>query len=137
MARELHYAVDLAAGGEVRDEDGVALHVPPEWTPEHLLLAALIRCALTSLRYHAERDGFVVGATSGTVHALVTRREPDERYTVAQADVELDVEIEPQPAHDELGELLTKAERDCFVGSSLTTKPRYHWTVNGHSADDL
>lgn len=133
MARELHYAVDLAAGGELRDEHGVVLHVPPEWTPEHLLLAALVRCSLTSLRYHAERGGLVVGATSGTVHALVTRLEPDEPYAVAQADVELDVEIEPQPGQDELGELLAKAERDCFVGSSLTTKPRYHWTVNGRS----
>ena len=29
------------------------------------------------------------------------------------------------------GELLAKAERDCFVGASLTTAPTYHWTVNG------
>lgn len=134
MARELHYAVDLAAGGELRDEDGVPIHVPPEWTPEHLLIAALIRCSLTSLRYHAERLGLAVGAASGTAHALVTRREPDEPYAVAQADVELDVELEPQPGSHELGELLAKAERDCFVGSSLTAKPRYHWTVNGRSA---
>ncbi|HUJ56771.1 MAG TPA: OsmC family protein [Gaiellaceae bacterium] len=136
MAKELHYAVDLGAGGELRDESGAALRVPPEWTPEHLLLAALIRCSLAGLRYHAERAGLAVGASSGSVHALVTRRESEERYAIAQADVELDVEVEPQPGHDELGELLAKAERDCFVGSSLTSRPRYHWTVNGRSADD-
>jgi hypothetical protein len=28
-------------------------------------------------------------------------------------------------------ELLARAERDCFVGASLTVKPRYSWTVNG------
>ena len=135
-AKELHYAVDLAAGGELREERGTVLVVPAEWTPEHLLLAALIRCSVTSLRYHAERGGLVVGAASGKVHALVTRAEEEERYAISQADVELDVEIEPPPEEEELGELLAKAERDCFVGSSLTASPRYHWTVNGRSADD-
>ena len=28
-------------------------------------------------------------------------------------------------------ELLELAERDCFVGSSLTAKPSYRWLVNG------
>ena len=27
--------------------------------------------------------------------------------------------------------LLEKAERDCFVGASLTARPRYTWLVNG------
>jgi hypothetical protein len=26
-------------------------------------------------------------------------------------------------------ELLAKAERDCFIGASLTVKPTYAWTV--------
>jgi hypothetical protein len=25
------------------------------------------------------------------------------------------------------------AERDCFIGSSLTAKPAYRWVVNGHA----
>jgi len=34
-------------------------------------------------------------------------------------------------AGDELRELLTKAERGCFIGNSLATPPRYRWTVEG------
>ena len=34
-----------------------------------------------------------------------------------------------QPGEDELAELLAKAERDCFIGASLTSKPRYSWSV--------
>ncbi len=131
--REFRHAVDLARGGELRDEDGVRLDVPPEWTPEHLLLAALIRCSLKSLAYHAARSSLTVAAASGSSRTLITQRETDGRYAIAEADVELAVEIEPEPGPEELGELLEKAERDCFVGASLSVKPRYRWTVNGRT----
>jgi len=41
-AKELRYVVDLSASGELSDENGVVLAAPPEWSPEHLLLAALV-----------------------------------------------------------------------------------------------
>ena len=34
----------------------------------------------------------------------------------------------PKPGDEELAELLAKAERDCFIGASLTVKPTYRWT---------
>ena len=43
--------------------------------------------------------------------------------------VDLDVTLDPPPGN--VRELLSKAERDCFVGASLTARPRYRWTVNG------
>jgi organic hydroperoxide reductase OsmC/OhrA len=128
-ARELRYAVELETGGNLLDENGVALDVPAEWTPEHVLLAALVRCSLASFAFHAERAGLTVGETGGSARAMVTRRESDERYAVVEVDVELSVAVEPEPA--DRAELLAKAERDCFVGASLTAKPRYRWTVNG------
>lgn len=132
-AREFRYAVDLAPTGELRDEDGVRLDVPPEWTPEHLLLAALIRCSLKSLHYHATRSALTVDVASGSTRTLITRREADGRYAITETDVELAVEIEPEPGPVELEELLALAERDCFVGASLAVKPRYVWTVNGRT----
>ena len=133
-AKELRYAVDLAAGGELTDENGVALDVPAEWSPEHLLLAALVRCSLKSLRYHAERRGVTVRAASGHGRTLVTKRETDNRYALVETDVELAVELDPKP-DAALAELLALAERDCFVGSSLTAKPDYRWTVNGRTIE--
>src|SRR5579871_6360141 len=64
--RELRFAVDLGPGGELLDEHAVRLDVPPEWTPEHLLLAALVRCSLASFTYHAKRAGLEVGSASGS-----------------------------------------------------------------------
>ena len=96
-AKELRYAVDLTAAGGLLEEHGVALDAPPEWSPEHLLLAALVRCSLKSLRYHAERMGVAVGSASGSSRTLVTKRETDERYALVETDVELAVELEPEP----------------------------------------
>ena len=132
-AHEFRYSVDLTPAGELRDENGVRLAVPAEWTPEHLLLAALGRCSLASLHHHAKRAGLVVQLVSGSTRALITRRETDGRYAVVEAEVDIAVDIEPEPGPDELAELLAKAERDCFVGASLTVKPRYRWTVNGRT----
>jgi len=131
-ARELRYAVDLRPTGEFADEDGVRLDVPTEWTPEHLLLAALVRCSRASFRYHAERGGLAVGETSGSARGIVTKRESDERYAFVEVDVEVAVAVEPEP--DDLAALLAKSERDCFVSASLTVEPRYRWIVNGRTA---
>ena len=153
-ARELRYAVDLDAGGAFGDEEGVRLEVPTEWTPEHLLLAALVRCSLTSLSYHAKQAGLAVGDTSGSARGMVTKRESDERYAFVEAHVELVVALEVgsvagqagdarpdrprasgalEPEPDDLADLLANAERDCFISASLTVKPQYRWTVNGRS----
>jgi organic hydroperoxide reductase OsmC/OhrA len=132
-SREFRHAVDLAPTGELRDEDGVRLDVPPEWTPEHLLLAALIHCSLKSLAFHAARAEMTIRDASGSARTLITRRETDGRYAIAEADVELAVEIDPEPGPDEIAELLALAERDCFVGASLSVKPRYRWTANGRT----
>jgi uncharacterized OsmC-like protein len=132
-AKELRYAVGLAADGELTEEHGIPLDPPAAWSPEHLLLAALVRCSLKSLRYHAERRSVAVQTTAGRGSTLVTRRETHERYALVETVVELSVELEPEP--DALAELLAAAERDCFVGSSLTAEPRYRWVVNGRAVD--
>jgi organic hydroperoxide reductase OsmC/OhrA len=133
QARKLRYAVDLTTDGELRDEDGVMLHVPVDWSPEHLLLAALVRCSLKSLRFHAGRKGVEVRSAAGSGRTLVTQRETDDRYALVETEVELAVQLVPEPERDRLDELLTLAERDCFIGSSLTAKPTYRWVVNGHA----
>jgi uncharacterized OsmC-like protein len=132
-AKEFRYAVDLTTSGRLAEETGVALDVAEGWSPEHLLLAALVRCSLKSLRFHADRRGVDVRSASGSSGTLVTKRQTDDRYALVETDVELDVELAPEPQPDALAELLALAERDCFVGSSLSAKPNYRWIVNGRA----
>ena len=134
-AKELRFAVDLTAGGELMDENRVSLDVPAEWSAEHLLLAALARCSVESLRYHARRHGVVVGSASAATRTIVTKRETDSRYALVATEVALVLLLESEPEPDELRELLASAERDCFVGSSLTAEPSYRWTVNGRTIE--
>jgi organic hydroperoxide reductase OsmC/OhrA len=126
---EFRYSVDLREGGALRTEDGTALEAEPAWSPEHLLLAALVRCSLKSLAYHAARGGIAVEHAHGSARALFARRESDGRYAAAELEVDLDVRLAPQPGERELSELLAKAERDCFIGASLTVHPTYRWTT--------
>ena len=130
-AKKLRYAVELTTDGELHDENGVVLDVPGEWSPEHLLLAALVRCSLKSLAFHAGRRHVDVRSASGSSRTLVTQREPDDRYALVETEAELAVELAPEPDAADLAELLELAERDCFIGSSLTAKPSYRWVVNG------
>jgi organic hydroperoxide reductase OsmC/OhrA len=129
QAKVFSYAISLDRDGAARSDDGgSALPNEEAWSPEHLVLAGLARCTLTSLDYHAKRVG-VASSGSASASGEVTQRTTDGRYAFVRLKVALDVTIEPAPAN--VRELLSKAERDCFVGASLTAKPRYRWTVNG------
>jgi organic hydroperoxide reductase OsmC/OhrA len=129
-AKTFDYAAAVDRAGRVSGEGGGAVDLPADWKPEHLLLAGLIRCTLKSLRYHAGRAGIDDLVASGSAFGRVTKREQDDRYAFVEIDCRLEVELEPAPAAAELTDLLAKAERDCFVGASLTVPPRYRWTVN-------
>ena len=128
-AKTFSYAVSVARDGTATSEQGGApIAEDDAWSPEHLVLAGLARCTLTSLRYHAKGDGIRVSG-GGDASGDVTKRDSDGRYAFVRIDVEFDVTLDPTPAS--VRELIARAERDCFVGASLTAKPSYRWTVNG------
>jgi organic hydroperoxide reductase OsmC/OhrA len=129
VARTFTYAVSVDRDWTARsDEGGTPIRDEEAWSPEHLVLAGLARCTLTSLRFHAERGGLEL-AGSADASGTVTRRESDGRYAFVELAVALDVALEPAP--ENVRELLAQAERDCFVGASLALKPSYRWVVNG------
>jgi uncharacterized OsmC-like protein len=125
-AKSFEYSTTLELGGALRAERGEPLDLGPEWLPEHLVLAGVARCTLTSLRYYA-RDATV--EASAEARGTVTQRDADRLYAFVEVEVAFDVRLDPEP--DDLTALLERAERGCFVGNSLTAKPRYRWRVNG------
>jgi uncharacterized OsmC-like protein len=129
-AKEFRYAIGLDRTGRVTADGQSPLELDAAWTPEHLVLAGLVRCTLQSLRFHAapQEIDFVA---EGSAAAVITRRADDGRYAFVEIDVTLDLELDPVPPGEELAALLAKAERDCFIGASLKPSPRYRWTVNG------
>jgi uncharacterized OsmC-like protein len=130
-ARVFEYRVSTDPDWTVHsDRGGSTIARDDGWTPEHLVLAGLTRCTLTSLEYHAKRAGVAVTATADA-HGSVTRRDEDGRFAFVEISVAFDVSLEPRLEDDALRTLIESAERDCFVGASLTVTPAYTWTVDG------
>jgi organic hydroperoxide reductase OsmC/OhrA len=100
------------------------------WWAEHFVLAGLVRCTLDSLAHAARRAG-VQAEAEGRAYGRVTKREGDGLYAFVDIDTSYDIELSPPPGREALAELLARAERGCFVGNSLTSRPSYRWTVNG------
>jgi uncharacterized OsmC-like protein len=130
VAKEFRYAIAQDRAGRLTADGRAVLELVEEWKPEHLVLAGLVRCTLKSLRYHSA-FGRVDFLATASASGRVTTREEGGRYAFVELDVEIDLELEPVPPADELAALLAKAERDCFVGASLTSPPNYRWRVNG------
>ena len=130
-AKSFDYAVSLDETWDAwSDRGGGVLAGADEasWTPEHLVLAGLARCTLTSLRYHCVRAGIALTSRAST-HGTVTRRDSDGRFAFVDVAFEADVTFDPKPEETTVTELLAKAERDCFIGASLTATPTYTWNV--------
>ncbi len=130
MAKQFEYAATLDAEGRLLAGGESSLLPGEAWTPEHLVLAGLMRCTLKSLKFHAERERVSVRG-GAAAEGIVAKREDDGRYAFVEIECGLDVELDPLPEGDGLVELLDLAERDCFVGASLRPSPRYEWRVNG------
>ena len=126
-AKTLEYAVELDEGGHFTVPGGGQFVTPEGWSADHLLLAALVRCSIDSFAYHARRAGHTVTGT-GSAHGTVTKTDDDGRYRFVAIDVRLDVQLMPRASDS--APLFMKAERDCFVGASLTVKPEYEWHVS-------
>ena len=126
-AKVLEYAIEVDNGGRMTIPGG-GQFVPPEgWSADHLLLAALVRCSIDSLAYHARRAGHEVTA-AGEAQGSVTKSGEDGRYRFVQIDVRINAQLTPRAT--DVDDLLAKAERDCFIGASLTVKPEYEWHVS-------
>jgi uncharacterized OsmC-like protein len=130
VAKRFEYAASLDAEGRLLANGEAPLTPGDPWTPEHLVLAGLMRCTLKSLGFHAERARISVRG-GAAAEGVVTKRDEDGRFAFVEIEVGLDVELDPLPEEAALAELLDLAERDCFVGASLTQPPRYEWRVNG------
>jgi organic hydroperoxide reductase OsmC/OhrA len=126
QAKVFEYVVEVDHGGRMTVPGGAQIERPEGWSADHLLLAALVRCSVDSLTYHAHRAGHEASA-SGSAQGTITKRESDGRYAFVAIRVALDVQLTPRS--EDPSDLIAKAERDCFVGASLTVKPDYTWRI--------
>ena len=127
--KQIPYAVTLERDGSIAAEGNEPIRFEEEWTPEHLLLAALARCCVGAFRIHANRHSLEL---VGSVHASGTiGRRDDGSWGFLELECRAEIQLLPQPDEEVLHEVIEKAERGCFIGGSLRPEPVYAWTVNG------
>jgi organic hydroperoxide reductase OsmC/OhrA len=120
------YDVEVDRGGRMTIPGGAQIEPAEGWSPDHLLVAALVRCSIEALVYHARKAGHTVSA-AGSGHATVAVRAEDHRFALRDVAVHIDASVTPRPEDPE--KLAAHAERDCFVGASLTVEPQYTWRI--------
>ena len=126
-AKHFEYWITLDENGLTADGQPMEL---AEASAEHLLLAGLARCSISSLEHFARQRKLETSA-SAYASGTVTRRAEDDRYGFVNIECKLDVRLEPEPADGDLRPLLKSAEWGCFIGASLDPAPHYKWRVNG------
>jgi organic hydroperoxide reductase OsmC/OhrA len=126
-AKVFEYAAEIDRAGRMTIPGGAQIDPAEGWSADHLLIAALIRCSIDSLTYHARRGGHEVEA-QGQARGTVTKTGPEDRYAFVSLDVRIEAQLTPRVTDSD--ELLANAERDCFVGASLRIKPTYDWQLS-------
>ena len=127
--KQIPFAVTLERDGTIAAEGNEPIRFEDEWTPEHLLLAALARCCVGALRIHAARHSLEL---VGSAHASGTiGRRDDGSCGFLDLECRAEIQLLPQPDEEVLLDVIAKAERGCFIGGSLRPEPVYLWTING------
>lgn len=119
-----HYTVTLADGLLVAPpRDPIALGPPPQfggtdrrWSPEELLVGAVLECLWTTFEAYARHDGLVVQGWSGVGEAVLDKGSPVPVFTSITLTVDLLVAV----GDEERGRrLLTTAEQRCIISHAL------------------
>lgn len=108
---------------------------PPEfggpgmtWSPEHLFLAAISSCLMTTFRAIASKSELeVVAYTDDSSAQLV--RDPDGLYRMASVTLRPRVFITDPSKTDLTLRLLDKAEKACLISRSYKAEVRMEKTV--------
>jgi organic hydroperoxide reductase OsmC/OhrA len=128
-AKHFEYWINLGEDGSLSAE-GEPIPLGEDTTAEHLLLAGLARCSISSFAYFARQRNLEAKA-SAHASGTVTRREEDDRYAFTEIECQMDVQLKDDLDPAELKTLVESAEWGCFVGASLQPAPTYKWRVNG------
>ena len=107
---EIPRTINFAAPPEFGGEPGL-------WTPEHLLLGAVVTCYVATFRAIAESSKLAIGALDVQIEGRIEKQEGGFRFT--QITLRPSLTIEKPEDRDRSQRLIEKAERICLVSRSL------------------
>jgi peroxiredoxin-like protein len=112
-AEDVPRTINFAAPPEFQGDSGL-------WTPEHLLVAAVATCFLTTFRAIAEVSKLEVLRLEVEAEGLVEKAEGG--FRIAQVMVRPKLTIADLAERERAQRLLQKAERSCLISRSLSSR---------------
>lgn len=143
MIEAHEYEVDisvtgLATGTLTSPTDGLpelAVSSPPEfggpvgvWSPEHLFVAALASCLMTTFRSMASRSNVEIVEYSDTATGLL-QRGADGLYRIERVTLRPLVVVADDSQKRRAERLLEKAEKVCLISRSVSSAVRLEGRV--------
>ena len=108
---EIPRTINFAAPPEFGGEPGL-------WTPEHLLLGAVVTCYVATFRAIAEGSKLPIIGLEVAIEGKIEKQDGGFRFT--QIKLRPDVAIEKSQDQERAQRLVEKAERICLVSRSLS-----------------
>jgi len=129
------YRVDIEStglkSGALGSPDGLpdlSVASPPQfggppgiWSPEHLFVASVAACLMTTFRSIADMSGLDVVEYADSASGLLVRGE-DRLYRITEVTLRPHVVISDPDKVDRALRLLEKAERVCLIGRSIESE---------------
>jgi organic hydroperoxide reductase OsmC/OhrA len=107
-------ALDVASPPEFDGPEGV-------WSPEHLFVASLAACLMTTFRAIAEASGVEVLAYDDRVTGRLSLAD-DRLYRIERVTLRPEIVIADADQVDKARRLLDKAERACLISRSVNSQ---------------
>jgi peroxiredoxin-like protein len=116
-------------------QPSLTVAAPPEfggpeevWTPEHLFVASIASCFMTTYLAIARNSKLeVLGLEVPAVGTLV--RGEDGRYRITHVVLSPQIAITDEGARERAARIADKAERACLISNSVTTEVTVEATV--------
>ncbi|MGE5436448.1 MAG: OsmC family protein [Syntrophothermus sp.] len=134
MEDVLHYSVSikwdegrigtLSAEG-LKDIQGAtppefAKGVPGYWSPEHLFVAAVTSCLMTTFLAIAENSGLEFSDYKADANS--TLEKVDGKFQVTEIEIKPVIKIKNEKDKEKALRILDKSERGCLISNSIKTK---------------
>lgn len=110
----------------------VEVATPPEfakgmagiWSPEHLLVAAVNSCLMTT--FLAIAENFNLDYVSFSSHGSGKLAMVDGKYMISEITLTPEVVITEETARDKAEKVLVKSEKACLISNSVKSAIHFH-----------
>lgn len=90
---------------------------PGIWSPEHLFVASVSSCLMTTFAAIAENSNLAFTEFSVTARGRLEKAEG--RYMISEITLMPKIVIEEEKFRDKAGRILVKAEKGCLISNSI------------------